>query len=555
MRSLSRRVSLGCAALALLGVVSFPGGAPAFASPTSDMQDLITAACQIPQSQLVRMWRGTRPDWGGDILMLPQQPDFVSGGLSHAGPWPYLQEVPLWWYGPPFIKPGVVRRPVISTDIAPTEGALLNYDFPAPDGKVLPEVLPSGTGPPGKLPRLLVTLVWDAGGMDVLNSWPHDWPYLRSMMDKGSWFTNVTIGSSPSNTPPIHSTIGTGAYPRASGTLDEFVRIGGVIEKPNDQGPAFQLVPTLADLYDRAMGNKPVVGEIATLSAHIGLLGHGSMWGGGDKDIAVTRENVGAITGGAETVTWNLAPHMAPYYTFPKYVNNVPGFNRDKAQLDKRDGAKDGMWLTNPIQQLLGGFDTPARVPYQTRVIETMIQREHFGADKIPDLLDINYKTIDTIGHQFSINSPEMRDALSYQDTYLKVLIDFLNKQVGKNKWAMVLTADHGHQYSPTVSHAWQIDVTHMEQDINAQFNNDNDNVPVIEKMRPTQLWLDTAELAQNGFTVEQVAHYMMGLTEADTTKRTIVPAAGHANDLVFKSVIPLSEFDKLKCLPQGLKP
>jgi hypothetical protein len=553
MRPLRRSVSLGCAVLALLGAVSSPGGAPAFASQDHGLQDLINAACDIPQAQLVRMWRGTRPDWGGDLLMLPQFPDFVSGGISHAGPWPYLQEVPLFWYGPPFIQPGVVKRPVISTDIAPTEGALLNYDFNALNGQPLPEVLPANR--PKNLPRLLVTLVWDAGGMDVLNTWSHDWPYLHSIMDKGSWFTNVTIGSSPSNTPPIHSTIGTGAYPRASGTLDEFVRIGDQIEKPNDRGPAFQLVPTFADLYDRAMGNKPVVGEIATLSAHLGLLGHGSMWGGGDKDIAVTRENVGAITGGAETVTWNLAPHMQPFYTFPKYVNYVPGFNRDKAQLDKRDGAKDGMWRTNSIQQLLGGFDTPARVPYQTRVIETMIQREHFGADKIPDLLFINYKTIDTIGHQFTINSPEMQDALSYQDTYLKVLIDFLNRQVGKGKWAMVLTADHGHQFDPAVSGAWQIDVTHMEQDINQKFDTNDNGVPIIQKMRPTQIWLDKAELAQNDATVEDVAHFMMTLTEADTTKRSIVPAQGHANDLVFKSVIPLSVFDRLPCLPPGLKP
>src|SRR5205085_12121381 len=112
-----------------------------------------------------------------------------------------------------------------------------------------------------------------------------------------------------------------------------------------------------------------------------------------DKDIADTRENVSAPTGGAESVSWNLAPHMAPYYTFPKYVNNVPGFNRDKQQLDAADAAINGLWRTNSIKHPLGGFDTAARLPYQTRVIETMIKREHFGADKTPDLLFINYKT------------------------------------------------------------------------------------------------------------------------------------------------------------------
>jgi hypothetical protein len=31
--------------------------------------------------------------------------------------------------------------------------------------------------------------------------------------------------------------------------------------------------PTLADLYDRAMGNRPVVGEIGTVSIHSGCSG------------------------------------------------------------------------------------------------------------------------------------------------------------------------------------------------------------------------------------------------------------------------------------------
>jgi hypothetical protein len=213
------------------------------------------------------------------------------------------------------------------------------------------------------------------------------------------------------------------------------------------------------------------------------------------------------------------------------------------------------------ISEMLGGFDTPARVPYQTRVIETMVKRENFGADKVPDLLFINYKTIDTIGHAFTINSPEMSDAVSYQDTYLKVLIDFLNRQVGKGKWAMVLTADHGHQYSPTYTApsrpngAWQIDVTHMEQDINQHFAVAGSDGNVIEKMRPTQVWLNTDMLAQRGFTVADVASYMMTLTQQDTTKRSTTPKPGHADDPVFKSVVPLQQFDKLPCLPQGEAP
>ena len=45
-------------------------------------------------------------------------------------------------------------------------------------------------------------------------------------------------------------------------------------------------MPTLADLYDRAMGNKPIVGMVATVDIHLGMIGHGCFWNGGDQDIA-----------------------------------------------------------------------------------------------------------------------------------------------------------------------------------------------------------------------------------------------------------------------------
>ena len=315
-RSGRRRIAprLAGVALVLLALPLLAGGSWVSAAAQTSSVDpaMVKSVCQIPNRQLLRIWHGTRPDWGVDIVLQAKFPNFVSGGLSHSGPWPYLQHVPIFFYGPGIIPArGSVSRPVLSTDIAPTEAALLKFsEFHAPDGKVMPEVLPNGGVT--KVPKLLVTFVWDAAGLDVLDTWPKAWPYLKSLIPKGVWFSRATIGSSPSNTPPIHATIGTGAFPMHSGILDEFQRVNGEIQKPQEDGPAFELVPTLADLYDRDHGNKPLVGEIATLSSHMGMIGHGSMWGGGDRDIAVTREHLFAATGGAEGNTWDLTPGEAP---------------------------------------------------------------------------------------------------------------------------------------------------------------------------------------------------------------------------------------------------
>ena len=50
------------------------------------------------------------------------------------------------------------------------------------------------------------------------------------------------------------------------GFVDEYIRINGRLQKPNENGPGFLLDPTLADLYDRAMGNQPLVGALVIVT-------------------------------------------------------------------------------------------------------------------------------------------------------------------------------------------------------------------------------------------------------------------------------------------------
>ena len=529
-----------------------PGGSSPTAAPTgTTAKALAKEVCaQVAHEILLRTWRGVFPGRSGDIQIIPTFPNFVSGGLTHSTPYDYTQDVPMLLYAPGYVKPGVYPQPITLADVAPTTAQFLKFDFQAPDGTAQTQAfLPA---PDRALPRLVVTLIWDSGGLDVLNTWKNDWPYLRSLLPDGARFTHVSVGSSPSNTPTGHSIIGTGAFPMRTGMADEYIRMNARIQKPNENGPGFMLEPTLADLYDRAMGNAPLAGAIATLAAHIMMLGHGSEWGGGDKDIAITREKQFAATAGAESTSWNLTTDMAPFYTLPSYVNDLPPIDTYVRTLDQADGKIDGLWRTDSIAQLSNGFDTPARTPFQTKLIETVIQHEGFGADATPDLLYLNYKAIDTIGHLFSLNSPEMSDALKYQDDALRQLVAFLNQQVGKGEWAMVLTADHGTQYDPAVSHAFLIDLDTLTQDIQKTFDSDGDGVPLIQRVRPTEIWLNDAELKDNGYTLTQVSQYLMNLTQSDTIKVGRTPDPATANDTVFSGAFPSSILSKLPCLPEA---
>ena len=514
-------------------------------------EDLVKAACSLPHDQLMRVWRGWRPDRGAQLSFVPQEPNFVGAGLPHVGPWDYIQTVPMFWYGPGFVKAqGEVDRPVTSAGIAPTAARLLDFGgFRAPDGQPMTEaLLPAAER---DLPRLLVTMVWDAGGINVLEEHPNAWPFTKSLIPQGTWYTDATVGSSPTSTAQIHATIGTGAFPLHHGIVGHNMLVAGQITAPWNQGPSFLVESTFADVYDRALDNEPVVGIVGTVDIHFGMLGHGSFFSGGDEDIALTRSVIGGATLTDEGFEWNLPERDAPYYRLADYANDVGGFERDQRVLDQADGELDGNWRDNDIAELLQGFDTPARTPYQQRVVERVIQREGFGADEVPDLLYLNFKEIDYVSHVWSMNSPEMLDAVLAQDQAMRDMVTFLDREVGEGEWAMVLTADHASMPDPAASGGFQISTGPMQEMINERFGRAG-GPDIVELMQPTQAFLDLAELEANGHTVDDVARYMATFTQAQTVGGGVVPNPGQENDAVMDAVFPSALMPDLPCLPEA---
>ena len=120
-----------------------------------------------------RIQRGYYGPRSGQIAVLPRTPIyFASGGSgwSHSGPWPYLQRVPLVFYGPGVIeRRGEVARPVEMADVAPTLARLLRGSIQSADGRPLAEVASLDARALGRAPpRVIVTVVWDGGGWNTL---------------------------------------------------------------------------------------------------------------------------------------------------------------------------------------------------------------------------------------------------------------------------------------------------------------------------------------------------------------------------------------------------
>jgi hypothetical protein len=428
---------------------------------------------------------------------------------SHSGPWDYLQRVPLVFYGPGFIRPmGHVEldREVTLADLAPTLAELLETTPPPGSvGRPLKEILvrPSQRRDP---PRLIVTVVWDGGGWNVLDAWPDSWPTLARLIEEGANMADATVGSSPSVTPAIHSTIGTGVYPKQHGITGIEMRIeeeGVGIGAFRRRSPEFLLAPTLADVYDPRMGNAAQVGMFAYKSWHLGMIGHGASWAGGDADMATI------LTQSEKPVTNTL------HYSLPDGVAGVPGLRKSIRTVDLDDGKLDGAWMGHEIlDDPTARRDTPAWVLYQTRIIKALLSREDFGADGIPDLFYTNYKQIDEVGHNWNMINPEMDEIIRYSDAALKELVAYLNHRVGEGRWVLTVTADHGQGPDPKSSGAWPINMGELQADVERHFGADEGRL--ISSTSPVGFWLNRRGLSEASVTEDDVAAYLLNYRLAD---------------------------------------
>lgn len=490
-------------------------------------------ACSLPRKHLLRIWNGYDPQRSGQLQILPREPHFIGKWLSHSGPWDYVQRVPFFLYGPGRIAEGVtVDRPTTMADIAPTLGRILGFDFEAPDGAAIDEALVAGASPP----KLVLLVVWDAAGRNVLAEHPRSWPVLKELTRRGAWMERMSVGSSPSVTPTVHTTLGTGAYPRTHGVVDLRFKVGDELLPSREVGPQQVLVPSMADLFDEANANQPKVGLIAS-GGTLGMMGVGTLRGGGDKDIVVAE------------FRGEYRPQInTDLYDFPPYVDDMPGPETYTREVDLEDGRLDGVWMGESVlddPEDIG--HTPAYSRYQRDVIQAVIEREGFGADETPDILFTNFKQVDNVSHRWSMNSPQMEAVVRSSDAALGDLVDFLDATVGEGEWALALTSDHGSTPSPEVSGAFVIDNTRMLEDLRAAFDGDGDEREAIQDFRVTQVWLDVDELAENGHTIKDVARFVADYTAAENAPDGA--ALTDPQERLFEAAFPGAVLEDLPCL------
>jgi Type I phosphodiesterase / nucleotide pyrophosphatase len=471
----------------------------------------------LPGSTVVR--------WSGEGLGT----DRADPRTTHPTPWDYHQRVPIHLYGPGYVRRGVSDRSVDVTDLAPTFAELLSFRFDAPDGEVLREAL---AGAPAEPPRAVVLVAYDGGGWNLLDRWPDAWPFQRRLMEEGFTYTNATIGSAPSVTSSIHANMGTGAYPRTHGVAEITARLPdgsvGDVFYGEEADPRLLQAETLADAWDRANANRSWQGLLGYESWHLGMMGKGAEAEGGDRDLAVLWEDEPGL--GHFFVNEEL-------YTLPEYVPGEPELERRLTALDGEDGAIDGSWRGWDLADPKVVPATPAFVDHQGQIILDMIRREPLGRDALTDFLFVELKPTDFGGHLWNMVAPEEEAVLRAQDALLERIVDAMDRRVGRGRWVLAVTADHGQTPRPETTGGLRVHPDLLGRRVDAYFGR-----KLVQKVTPSGLFLDPRVLEASGVTAVDVARFVATYRYGDGLPADVDRAAIPRDVLdtrVFAGVIP----------------
>lgn len=531
----SRRVVAVTAVALIFGAVAAYTLRPGDLVP-DDAPSLEEMARAVGGPVMMNLMRGHVPGRSGDIMVVPKPHHYMISSweltslegdeptmtTTHPNPWAYLTEVPIVARGLDVPAGREVADPVDISAIAPTFARLLGMDdFDSPSCS-LEEVMPCDSrGGVDELPRLLFTVVIDGGGWNVLERYPDAWPNIRRLMDEGVTYTGATIGSAPSTTGALHATFGTGFYPNEHGIPGNVLRgddgeiVDVYLNKLTDT--RYLERPAVAELWDESTTNAAVVGTVSYENWHLGMIGHGALRDGGDKDIAVLWDR--------EKQEWFV---NEDFYTLPRYLQrtDIDRLERYEDELDGRDGETDGAWFGHDIAPIFDDKNqrpsTPAFTTFTGDAVMDILREEEVGQDEITDMIWVEMKPVDSAGHAWNMIDPVIGDVLAETDAQIGRFMDELDRTVGRDSYLFVLSADHGQQPLPDDLGGWRINTSELELDIVAHFGN------VVTQGTPADIYLDADGLESEGVTAEDVARWLATYTLGEN-----IPEGAAGADLV----------------------
>ncbi|WP_397447291.1 alkaline phosphatase PafA [Polaribacter sp. R77954] len=153
----------------------------------------------------------------------------------------------------------------------------------------------------------------------------------------------------------------------------------------------------------------------------------------------------------------------------------------------------------------------PAGNTYTADFAKAAIIGENLGKTEYTDFLAVSFSSTDYIGHKFGPASKEIEDTYLRFDKDLADLLLFLDKQIGKDKYTIFLTADHAAVHVPAYLQSLKIPAhylnnTTLKETILLITKKYFNSVELIENISNYQIFLNKAKIESLGFTKNQVA-------------------------------------------------
>jgi arylsulfatase A-like enzyme len=331
---------------------------------------------------------------------------------------------------------------------------------------------PAGAAAAPTLPKLVVVIVLDMVRADYLERFAGDWTGgLQRMMKTGAWFTHAAYPYLITATCPGHATVSSGALPHTNGavhnewfdrlqqkvvtcTADPAVRNVGYAAQATGGDSATALrVPALADRLRSERSARVVTLSMKERSA-IMLAGHGPaavVWRSGLAWVTSTAFGSGLV----DEVQSALAEHPVEE-DFSKVWERLLPAARYRTPDDGRGEIPPRGWTATFPHELKDGSARPdaefearwERSPfgdeYLGRLAADLTERFHLGTGTAIDFLGVSFSGPDRVGHQFGPDSQEIQDLMLRLDRTLGRLFERLDAAVGRDRYVVALTADHG---------------------------------------------------------------------------------------------------------------
>ena len=332
----------------------------------------------------------------------------------------------------------------------------------------------AGTG----APRLVVLVVVDQMRADYISSYSHAWTGgLKEIVTNGAYFTEAAYPYASLKTCAGHGSITTGVLPSRHGLIDNswfdpraraFVTC---TEDPDARALTFGgqagtehhsarwlMAPTFAELLQRqSNGRAKVVSLSIKARSAIMMAGHG----GANTTVVWSEE---------EAATWSTSTAFAR--TAPADVDAYVRANPIEAPQfqtwDRARAAADYQFADQAPGEPAGGatfphvFEAPIRLTRATPsamaawnttpfpdvflqgLAAHLVERRRLGQGPETDVLALGFSGLDFVGHLYGPRSHEVQDTLFRLDTLLGRLLATLDARVGRDRYVLALTSDHG---------------------------------------------------------------------------------------------------------------